>query len=960
MKRLFLILATMSFFGLAVSQPLAPLGPLLRTYYATMPEDARIPVWVYFSDKGTSVQEQLASPPERFLTARALERRQRMGQAPLLTVEDLPLDRADILRVEQTGVKIRHEVKWFNALSVLATKAQIHALRSLPRVHEVEMVARYKTKKEVEDHSALDALLPSSLPTTPAVLDYGLSLTQNAQIKVVDVHNLGINGAGVVIAVFDDAFPNLNHPALATRPILARYDFIRNDTILTTNDTHGQRTFSTVGGFAEGNLIGPAYGATFVLARTEDYLTETPVEEDAWARAAIWADSIGVDIITSSLGYLDYDTPWPSWSWQHMDGKTTVITRTANWAVEKGIVVLNSAGNSGDNATRNTLGAPADGFNVLAVGAVTSTGSRASFSSVGPTVDDRIKPDIMAMGSGVRVVSGTSGYTSASGTSFSCPLAAGVAGLVLSANPGLTPLQVGEAMRQTANRANNPDKYFGWGLLDALKAVNYTWISHTPLANTPDTAARTISVKIRSRVPLTADSTRVYFGVNGNITGSVPLLPFGNPAFNEYRAQIPYLGSGVDITYYIRTANAYVSNRLPLGSGFFAYRVGSDVTPPSIVHSTRGNIAYTAWPPRLSAIVKDESGPVTVSIEYTLNGIPQTPIAVSSPDSVFSDTLQIPRSAIRENDLVAYRIKAVDQYGNTAYIPATGFAEFRVKNYTHVQTDFESSGSGFSATNDWEYGSPSGTSPAPFNGTKYWATKLNGIYSQGPRLSSLTTPTYQVYSNKGMFSFMHWYEAQSRFDGGNVKVSVNGGPFQVLTPLGGYPDSSMFMDFGNPLGGQPGYASVLGTRWSKAVFNLSGIATEGNTIAIRFDFGSDNNTLRYRGWYIDEFYSDGFGTAGPLSVERNNEVPLQFSLEQNYPNPFNPSTAIRFTLPMPGSTTLGLYDLLGREIAILVNEELPAGPHSYVLNAGTLASGTYFYKLHSGQHTAVRKLMVLK
>lgn len=960
MKILSLVTVIISLFSIAPSQQHAPLGKLLGSYYASMPSDIAIPVIVSFVDKGIAAHEQLLLPPETFLTEKAVERRARMNPGQIITVEDLPLSWTDIQSVEETGVSIRHELKWFNAISVMGTKSQINALRLLPRVKEVEMVARFRTKKDVEEVTGFDVIPPSTPLTNPTVVDYGLSLTQNAQIKTVDVHNLGITGAGVVIAVFDDAFPNLNHPALASRPILARFDFIRNDTILATDDTHGQRTFSTVGAFAEGNLIGPAYGATFVLARTENVNTETPVEEDAWARAAIWADSIGVDVITSSLSYLTYDSPWPNWSWQNMDGKTTLITKAADRAVEMGIVVLNSAGNSGDNASRNTLGGPADGFHVMAIGAVTSTGSRSSFSSVGPTADGRIKPDVMAMGSSVRVVSGTSGYTTASGTSFSCPLAAGVAGLVLSGNPGLTPFQVREAMRQTASRANNPDKYFGWGLLDALKAVNYAWITHTPLNNSPDTTARTVIVKIRSRIPLNADSTRLYFGVNGNITGSTPLLPFGNPAFNEYRAQIPYLGSGVNITYYIKTANAHVNNRLPLGTGYFSYQIGADVTPPSIAHTTRGNIAYTAWPPRLTAVVKDESGPVSVSLEYSLNGVPQTAISVSSPDSVYSDTLRIPRSTIRENDLVAYRFKAVDPYGNTGFVPPTGFAEFRVKNFTHINADFENSGAGFTSSNDWEYGSPSGSSPAAFGGTKYWATKLNGNYTQGPRLSSLTTPTYQVYSNKATFSFYHWYEMESRFDGGNVKASVNGGLFQVIQPVGGYPDSSIFVDFGNPLAGQPGYSSVIGARWTKAEFDLSGITGEGNTVALRFDFGADNNTLRYRGWYVDNFVSDGFGTAGPLSVTPRENTPLAFALEQNYPNPFNPATTIGFSLPGAGRTRLTIFDLLGREVAVLIDQELAAGAHSFTLDASGLSSGTYFYKLHAGQHTAVRKLVVLK
>jgi hypothetical protein len=233
---------------------------------------------------------------------------------------------------------------------------------------------------------------------------------------------------------------------------------------------------STIGGYKPGQLIGPAFGASFILARTENDSSETPFEEDNWVVAIEWADSIGVDVTSTSLGYLTYDAPYTSWTWQNMNGDTTLITRAADWAVSRGIVVVNSAGNEGSNASHNTLIAPADGDSVLAVGAVTSTGTRSSFSSVGPTtsVPARIKPDVMAMGSSVRVASSTitTGYTTASGTSFSCPLAAGVAALVVHARPNATPMQIMNSMRSTASRAATPDNQYGWGILDALAAIN--------------------------------------------------------------------------------------------------------------------------------------------------------------------------------------------------------------------------------------------------------------------------------------------------------------------------------------------------------------------------------------------------------------------------------------------------------------------------------------------------------
>ena len=222
-------------------------------------------------------------------------------------------------------------------------------------------------------------------------------------------------------------------------------------------------------------MVGPAFGSTFILGRTEVDPTETPVEMDNWIAAAEWADSLGADIITSSLGYLDFDPPHTSYTWQDMNGNTMPITIAADLAVNKGILVSNSAGNNGSNATRNTLGGPADGDSVLTVGSVTSTGNRSSFSSVGPTTDvpPRIKPDVMAMGSSNYYAS-TSGnnYSTGSGTSFSCPLTSGVSALVLSANRDLTPLQVIGILKKFASNTNSPNNQMGWGIIDASLSVD--------------------------------------------------------------------------------------------------------------------------------------------------------------------------------------------------------------------------------------------------------------------------------------------------------------------------------------------------------------------------------------------------------------------------------------------------------------------------------------------------------
>jgi len=945
---------------------MAPLGRLLSTTYNQIPSNEEFPIWIYFKDKGENAAQKLSVAPEKFLSERAIERRERIkkvGTSSIITMEDLPLEPAYVAGVAAIATKLRHEVKWFNAVSATATTNDIERLRKLPYVKEIELVVRFKPQRLLQQETTFEQEQPPVPSGVTPLINYGSSLNQNEQLNTIALHNQGINGAGVIVAVFDAGFSNLSHPALVTRPIVATYDFQTNSTTLGSH-SHGQNTFSCVGGFSDGNLVGTAYGASFALARTEVDPTERPLEEDNWARAVIWADSLGVDVITSSLTYgapsAPFDPPWPSYTWQDMDGATTTITHAADRAAQLGIVVVNSAGNDGDvPLPQNTLGGPADGLDVVTVGAVGSTGNRVSFSSVGPTSDGRIKPDVMAKGSGAWAAVGASGYGGVSGTSFSCPLTAGVVALVLQANPGLTPKQVAEALRETASRANAPDRQYGWGIANAAKAAHYVWMEHTPPGDIADTSTRFITVRIQSRIPLVADSARVWYGPNGTTNGSSVLTRQG--ATDTYRGQIPYLGSGVNVTYFFRARNDSNAVRYPLGTENFAYQIGPDVDGPAIAHTPRGNIAATSWPPRLTAMVTDVSNPIMVSIEYSLNGTPQTPIALTSPNTEYSDTLRIDFNLLHDNDLISYRFKAVDAIGNTSYSPATGFNDFLVRNMTHASSDFEANNGNFTATNDWQYGTPSGVSPPALSGTKVWGTILNGYYTSGPRLSSLTTPTYSVYSDRATFSFYQWYQFESKYDGGNVKASINGGPFQIMQPADGYQTTSIYSGFGNPLAGQAGWSDIMGAGWRKSTFDLTGIAADGNTIALRFDFGADNNAVVYRGWYIDDFVADGFGNlGGPLGVGDNSTTPIAYGLDQNYPNPFNPSTVITYAIPHQERVQIKVFDILGNEVATLVDGIATQGAHSVRWNASGVSSGVYFYRMTAGAFTATRRLLLLR
>jgi hypothetical protein len=437
-------------------------------------------VWVYFKDKGMN-KDAYFNNPLSVVSEKSLKRRAKvLPKDKLITFEDLPVSTAYVSILKNSGLKIRHSSKWLNAVSGYVNKSFIGSLSSLSFVEKIDMVFTLKKPDEIIVDNSKPSEQSDQTLNKPLVFDYGPSLTQLQQIKVPDVHNLGFTGQGVTICVMDAGFNRLSHQAFNNMDIIAAWDFVNGDPNVGDegdmgSGSHGTQTLSTIGGFFEGQLIGPAFNASFILAKTENTDSETPIEEDNWIAALEWADSIGVDVTSTSLGYLDYDPPYTSYTWQDMDGNTAIITIGADLAVARGIVVVNSAGNSGNDPSHNTLGAPADGDSVISVGAVNTSGNRSSFSSVGPTVDGRIKPDVMAMGSDVYVAAPWSNtqYTNSSGTSFSCPLAGGVAALVLCANPNLTPMQVRDAMRLTASIHTSPNNLYGWGTLDALQAVNY-------------------------------------------------------------------------------------------------------------------------------------------------------------------------------------------------------------------------------------------------------------------------------------------------------------------------------------------------------------------------------------------------------------------------------------------------------------------------------------------------------
>ena len=477
----YLVVTFLLFAGVMFAQSsLEKFTPQLDEVISRAEQGEELLIWVFFTDKGNQIQSYFNNPTS-VVSEKSLKRRAKvLSEGNLINVRDLPVYQNYIQQTEAQGLHLKQKTKWFNGVSGWATKSELVQIADLPFVKQLDIVYRFrKDNEESLNENPEEQNQNLEKPVGTNSLNYGQSFTQLNQITVPQVHDLGYTGAGVTICLMDNGFDRwTTHQVFSSMNVIATWDFVDGDADVENGNVgigwHGISTLSLIGGFYEGQLIGPAFGADFILTRTEDNDSETPIEEDNWIAAMEWADTIGVDLTSTSLGYLVFDdTVGFNYTWQDMDGNTCRITNGADYAVSIGIFVANSAGNNGYNASHNTLNAPADGDSVIAVGSVTSSGSRSSFSSVGPTVDGRIKPDLMAMGSSDYHAcnSYNSCYSTGSGTSYSCPLLAGASALLLEADPNLTPMQLSATLKNTASKSNNPDNQYGWGIIDTYAAL---------------------------------------------------------------------------------------------------------------------------------------------------------------------------------------------------------------------------------------------------------------------------------------------------------------------------------------------------------------------------------------------------------------------------------------------------------------------------------------------------------
>lgn len=413
---------------------------------------------VIFKDKANTAYS--ISDPIQFLSQKAIDRRTRQGIS--ITEQDIPVNTAYLQGVEDAGADVFYKTRWMNGALIQCDATALPAIQALSYVERVEYVAPNAKLANGRRHSTF---------RTKATKD-DVTQTQLSMVGIDDMQADGFKGEGISIAVLDGGFPGVN-TAAPFQPIFAdnrlnvavSHDFVYNTSNVFQYDDHGTEVFSVIAAYQEGTFTGGAYRANYQLYVTEDASTEYRIEEYNWLFAAERADSAGVDVIHTSLGYYNFDDPSMDYPQSAMNGETAVVTRAAQWASDRGIAVICSAGNEGSIAWQ-IITAPADARDVLAIGSVTAEGARVPSSSKGPSADGRIKPDVAALGSSTKVILPNGAVGAVSGTSLSAPIVTSLVAGVWQRYPSLTNKEILEVIRRSGSQASAPDNLLGYGIPD--------------------------------------------------------------------------------------------------------------------------------------------------------------------------------------------------------------------------------------------------------------------------------------------------------------------------------------------------------------------------------------------------------------------------------------------------------------------------------------------------------------
>jgi len=1001
-------------------QPITPrLEKVLENpHHPSWQADGRIAVWVYFVDRElTPFQRERALAEAEAALPDDVARRRSKAAAPgrrLVDEHDLPLDPDHLAAAAATGAELRWESRWLGAASYNATPAQIKALAALTCVRRVDPVWISRPIDPVPVKNTAPPTSPVKRTATSWTLDYGSSLSALELIDVPPVHELGFTGSGVKLAMLDTGF-RMTHEALDHIPVLARYDFADNDSVVDYEPgdpldahAHGTMVISTVAGYSPGAIVGPAFDVSVILVRADNTDSSSTIEEDWWVAGLEWAEAQGADLVSSSLGF------WTYYDFSDLDGDTAPSTVAADMAAARGLLVINGAGNQGGTGF-DVVVAPADGDSVVAVGATDPTGAIALGSSSGPTYDGRTKPDVAAQGIQVAVVDPYDdySYTTSGGTSFSGPFVAGVAALILQRAPFLTPVQVREALRSTADRHENPDNHYGWGIVDALAAVYY-WgphIEHKKLQDTEDTAGPyTITAAVSDSFELDSQTPWLHYRIDGGQWQGELMSSQGG---NDFTADIPGQPIGSMIEYYLEASDIQgLDTRLPLTApdSLFSFIVWQDVLPPVVVHSSLYNQPLASWPPAVVAEVTDNLGVAAVEISCSVNGGPvDGPHAMShGTGDVYARRFPLDGSALTPGDSITYTITATDasaaanttQAGPYSFEVIDGAGRILVLN-DHSGGEGTTvvswlSDAGYTATVQAAAGTVAGDlagkqavvylagnyeSPLASGSVrlllKNWVIGGGRLLIEGGETgyAALLYPGYASFAGEVLHA-SSWLGDDSGdlvAASGQAAHDLLTQPLTVAPPVGLTYSTESDQDAVTPASD----ATLILENENRAgsagalVYDDNPIDPAAQVVYFPFALSAltDQNQARALAVNaVDLLLDTGMPTGiGDTPRGRKNTPPPFARLLGSVPNPFNAGTVVRIEMGQAGPVRLDVYDVRGRLVRRLADgsRSLAAGVHDFPWDGcneqgRSVSSGIYFLRLSAGGNVVCGKLVIVR
>jgi hypothetical protein len=976
--------------------------------------DGRLAVWVFFIDRAMtpSQRERALADAEAVLPDDVARRRSKVA-APgqrLVDEHDLPLDPNHLAEAATTGATLRRQSRWLGAASYDATPLQVRALASLSCVRRVDLVWTSPPTHPVPAGVGRPA---SQAPRSASswTLDYGASLPGLELINVPPVHELGFTGSGVTLAMLDTGF-RMTHEALDHIPVLAEYDFADEDSVVDhepgdplDSHAHGTQVISTLAGFAPGNIVGPAYNVSAILVRADNTDSSSTIEEDWWVAGLEWAEAQGADLVSSSLGF------WSYYEFSDLDGDTAPSTVAADMAAARGLLVINGAGNQGGTGF-DVIVAPADGDTVVAVGATDVMGVIALGSSSGPTFDGRTKPDVVALGLQVPVVDPYDdfAYTISGGTSFSGPFVAGVGALILERAPFLTPVQVREALRATADRHDDPDNHYGWGMVDALAAVYY-WgphIEHEELPDTEDTMGPyTVMATVIDQFVLDAQTPWLHYQVDGGPWQDVLMAVQGG---DDFAADIPGQPIGSTIDYYLEASDVQgLEIRLPMNApdSLFSFVVWQDTIPPVVAHSPLGNQPLDSWPPAVVASVTDNLGVAAVDLSFAVNdGALGGPYPLAHTGDVYARRFPLDAGDLTPGDSITYTITATDasaganttQVGPYVFEVIAGAGQILLMDdnaggeaptvaawlsnagYTVTTKAANATGAGdllgkqavvFLAGSN---GSPL-ASGAARQIVKDWVAGGGRLLIEGGEVgfAALVFPGYSIFASD-VLHVSSWLADSAGplvAAAGQAAHDLLSRPLVVAPPIGLTYSTEGDQDAVSPMADallvlenadRAGTAGAL-------VYDDNPIDPAAQVIYYPFALAALTDQNQARALVVNAV-THLLDTGMPTGIEDDSGTttpPRLARLLGVAPNPFSIRTVVHIEMAQAGPARLDVYDVRGRLVRRLIDgrRTLTAGPHGFAWDGRNeqgrdVSSGIYFVRLSAGQVVETGKLALIR